>query len=141
QVVSRARQAGIHFSPRDLFQHQTVQALAAVATCSEQVTAEQGLLTGPSGLTPIQHWFFDSEIPARQHWNQALVLAPVQALDPHRLEQALLAVLEHHDALRLSFTQRDAQWHAEHLAVPEGGVLWLAQVADMAQCEALFADA
>nr|WP_277990600.1 phosphopantetheine-binding protein [Pseudomonas aeruginosa] len=25
QVVSRARQLGIHFSPRDLFQHQTVQ--------------------------------------------------------------------------------------------------------------------
>ncbi|NMX66682.1 non-ribosomal peptide synthetase [Pseudomonas sp. WS 5111] len=141
QVVSRARQAGIHFSPRDLFQHQTVQALAAVATRSEQITAEQGVLTGPSGMTPIQQWFFDSEIPARQHWNQALVLAPVQALDPRRLEQALLAVLEHHDALRLSFTQRDAQWHAEHLAVPQGGVLWLAQVTDMQQCEALFADA
>ncbi|WP_314385526.1 non-ribosomal peptide synthetase [Pseudomonas brenneri] len=141
QVVSRARQAGIHFSPRDLFQHQTVQALAAVATRSELITAEQGVLTGPTGMTPIQHWFFDSDIPARQHWNQALLLAPVQALDPHRLEQALLAVLEHHDALRLSFTQRDAQWHAEHLAVPEGGVLWLAQVTDMQQCEALFADA
>ncbi|AIG05794.1 non-ribosomal peptide synthetase PvdL [Pseudomonas fluorescens] len=141
QVVSRARQAGIHFSPRDLFQHQTVQALAAVATRSEQIIAEQGVLTGPSGMTPIQHWFFDSEIPARHHWNQALVLAPVRALDPRRLEQALLAVLEHHDALRLGFTQRGAQWHAEHLAVPEGGVLWLAQVTDMQQCEALFADA
>jgi len=141
QVVSRARQAGIHFSPRDLFQHQTVQALATVATRSEQITAEQGVLTGPSGMTPVQHWFFDSPIPARHHWNQALLLAPVQALDPRRLEQALLAVLEHHDALRLSFTQRDAQWHAEHLAVPEGGVLWLAQVTDMQQCEALFADA
>ncbi|USW94477.1 non-ribosomal peptide synthetase [Pseudomonas proteolytica] len=141
QVVSRARQTGIHFSPRDLFQHQTVQALATVATRSEQITAEQGVLTGPSGMTPIQHWFFDSPIPARHHWNQALLLAPVQALDPRRLEQALLAVLEHHDALRLSFTQRDAQWHAEHLAVPEGGVLWLAQVTDMQQCEALFADA
>ncbi|MBT9300751.1 non-ribosomal peptide synthetase [Pseudomonas sp. TAE6080] len=141
QVVSRARQAGIHFSPRDLFQHQTVQALAAVATRSELITAEQGVLTGPTGMTPIQHWFFDSDIPARQHWNQALLLAPVQALDPHRLEQALLAVLEHHDALRLSFTQRDAQWNAEHLAVPEGGVLWLAQVTDMQQCEALFVDA
>ncbi|MCF5057199.1 amino acid adenylation domain-containing protein [Pseudomonas proteolytica] len=141
QVVSRARQAGIHFSPRDLFQHQTVQALATVATRSEQITAEQGVLTGPSGMTPIQHWFFDSPIPARHHWNQALLLAPVLALDPRRLEQALLAVLEHHDALRLSFTQRDAQWHAEHLAVPEGGVLWLAQVTDMQQCEALFADA
>ncbi|WP_338576180.1 non-ribosomal peptide synthetase [Pseudomonas canadensis] len=140
QVVSRARQAGIHFSPRDLFQHQTVQTLAAVATRSEQITAEQGVLTGPSGLTQIQHWFFDTEIPNRQHWNQALVLKPLQLLDPHRLEQALLAVLEHHDALRLSFCQRDAQWHAEHLAVPEGGVLMQAQVRDMAHCTALFTD-
>ncbi|NWB24860.1 MULTISPECIES: non-ribosomal peptide synthetase [unclassified Pseudomonas] len=140
QVVSRARQAGIHFSPRDLFQHQTVQTLAAVATRSEQVSAEQGVLTGASGLTPIQHWFFDTDIPERQHWNQALLLEPVQALEPHRLEQALLAVLEHHDALRLSFTQRDAQWHAEHLAVPEGGLLLQAQVADMEQCSALFTD-
>ncbi|QLG92339.1 non-ribosomal peptide synthetase [Pseudomonas yamanorum] len=140
QVVSRARQAGIHFSPRDLFQHQTVQTLAAVATRSEQVTAEQGLLTGVSGLTPIQHWFFDTDIPARQHWNQALLLEPVQVLEPHRLEQALLAVLEHHDALRLSFTRRDAQWHAEHLAVPEGGVLLQAQVSDLTQCAALFTD-
>ncbi|AZE68389.1 non-ribosomal peptide synthetase [Pseudomonas synxantha] len=140
QVVSRARQAGIHFSPRDLFQHQTVQTLAAVATRSEQVTAEQGVLTGSSGLTPIQHWFFDTDIPVRQHWNQALVLKPLQLLDPHRLEQAVLAVLEHHDALRLSFSQRDAQWHAEHLAVPEGGVLMQAQVRDIQQCTALFTD-
>nr|WP_252979178.1 non-ribosomal peptide synthetase [Pseudomonas cyclaminis] len=140
QVVSRARQAGIHFSPRDLFQHQTVQTLAAVATRSEQVTAEQGVLTGSSGLTPIQHWFFDTDVPARQHWNQALVLKPLQLLEPHRLEQALLAVLEHHDALRLSFTRRHAQWHAEHLAVPQGGVLMQAQVRDMAQCTALFTD-
>ncbi|WP_458375708.1 non-ribosomal peptide synthetase [Pseudomonas pergaminensis] len=140
QVVSRARQAGIHFSPRDLFQHQTVQTLAAVATRSEQVTAQQGVLTGPSGLTPIQHWFFDTEIPQRQHWNQALVLKPLQLLEPHRLEQALLAVLEHHDALRLSFSRRDAHWHAEHLAVPLGGVLMQAQVRDMAHCTALFTD-
>ncbi|WP_312491881.1 non-ribosomal peptide synthetase [Pseudomonas cremoris] len=140
QVVSRARQAGLHFSPRDLFQHQTVQTLAAVATRSEQVTAEQGVLTGGSGLTPIQHWFFDTEIPQRQHWNQALLLKPLQLLEPHRLEQALLAVLEHHDALRLSFTRRGARWHAEHLAVPQGGVLMQAQVRDMAQCTALFTD-
>ena len=82
-----------------------MQTLAAVATRTEQVTAEQGVLSGSSGLTPIQHWFFDTDIPPRQHWNQALVLKPLQLLEPHRLEQALLAVLEHHDALRLSFSQ------------------------------------
>jgi hypothetical protein len=57
-------------------------------------------------------------------------VAPVQALEPALLEQALLAVLAHHDALRLSLTQRDAQWHAEHLERAGRRVLWQAQVAD-----------
>ncbi|MEM5618758.1 phosphopantetheine-binding protein [Pseudomonas aeruginosa] len=41
-MVSRARQLGIHFSPRDLFQHQTVQSLAAVARHGQASQAEQG---------------------------------------------------------------------------------------------------
>ncbi|MGG2002089.1 hypothetical protein ABFY64_30555 [Pseudomonas aeruginosa] len=45
-MVSRARQLGIHFSPRDLFQHQTVQSLAAVARHSQASQAEQGPVAG-----------------------------------------------------------------------------------------------
>ncbi|NWA00111.1 non-ribosomal peptide synthetase [Pseudomonas gingeri] len=141
QVVSRARQLGIHFSPRDLFQHQTVQSLAAVATRSERISAEQGLLTGASSLTPIQHWFLDSEIPQRQHWNQALVLAPVRALEPHALERALAALLEHHDALRLSFTVEAGNWRAEYRAPDERPLLQQVRVAAMTQCTALFSEA
>ncbi|MHC8406480.1 non-ribosomal peptide synthetase [Pseudomonas sp. TMB3-21] len=141
QVVSRARQQGIHFSPRDLFQHQTVQTLAAVATRTEQVRAEQGLLSGESRLTPIQHWFFDTEIAQRQHWNQALLLAPTLTLEPHRLEQALLAVIEQHDALRLRFEQSAGEWKARHQAICDAPVLWQVQVAAMDKCTALFADA
>ncbi|WP_408597965.1 non-ribosomal peptide synthetase [Pseudomonas sp. PLMAX] len=141
QVVSRARQQGIHFSPRDLFQHQTVQTLAAVATRTEQVTAEQGLISGESRLTPIQHWFFDTAIPQRQHWNQALLLQPSVTLEPHRLEQALLAVIEQHDALRLRFSQVGSQWQARHQAMSDVPVLWQVRVTSMDQCAALFADA
>ncbi|MEE1714110.1 amino acid adenylation domain-containing protein, partial [Pseudomonas aeruginosa] len=65
QVVSRARQLGIHFSPRDLFQHQTVQSLAAVARHSQASQAEQGPVQGDSALTPIQHWFFDLPLARR----------------------------------------------------------------------------
>ncbi len=140
QVVSRARQLGIHFSPRDLFQHQTVQSLAAVATRSERITAEQGLLSGTSSLTPIQHWFLDSDIPERQHWNQALVLEPVRALEPHALEQALAALLEHHDALRLGFTRKAGQWRAEYRAPDEATLLQQVQVTAMSQCPALFTE-
>ncbi|MHC8366018.1 non-ribosomal peptide synthetase [Pseudomonas sp. ZT5P21] len=141
QVVSRARQQGIHFSPRDLFQHQTVQTLAAVASRTEQVTAEQGLLTGESRLTPIQHWFFDTDIPERQHWNQALLLEPTVALEPHRLEQALLAVIEQHDALRLRFTGTAGEWTATHQKVSDAPLLWQVRVPAMDKCAALFADA
>ena len=141
QVVSRARQQGIHFSPRDLFQHQTVQTLAVMATRTEQVIADQGLLTGQSRLTPIQHWFFDTDIPQRQHWNQALLLQPTMTLEPHRLEQALLALIEQHDALRLRFSEVAGQWHAEHQAISDTPVLWQVRVLSMDKCAALFADA
>ncbi|MGE7956583.1 non-ribosomal peptide synthetase [Pseudomonas sp. NPDC089530] len=141
QVVSRARQLGIHFSPRDLFQHQTVQTLAAVASRSEQVVAEQGLLSGESGLTPIQYWFFDSPIPERQHWNQALLLAPTQALDAQLLEQALQALLAQHDALRLRFTEVAGQWRAEHQPLAEAPLLAQMRVDSLEQCTPLFAKA
>jgi amino acid adenylation domain-containing protein len=137
QVVSRARQAGIHFSPRDMFQHQTVQALAMVATRSQQIVAEQGLISGAAPLTPIQHWFFASNIPQRQHWNQSVLLQTSESLDPERLEQALQHVVQHHDALRLRFTAQGQGWSAEHAPLEQGAILWRAQTAS----PELFADA
>jgi amino acid adenylation domain-containing protein/non-ribosomal peptide synthase protein (TIGR01720 family) len=137
QVVSRARQAGIHFSPRDMFQHQTVQALALVATRSQQIVAEQGLISGAAPLTPIQHWFFASNIPQRQHWNQSVLLQTSESLDPERLEQALQHVVQHHDALRLRFTAQGQGWSAEHAPLEQGAILWRAQTAS----PELFADA
>ncbi|SFX03153.1 non-ribosomal peptide synthase domain TIGR01720/amino acid adenylation domain-containing protein [Pseudomonas sp. NFACC49-2] len=138
QVVSRARQQGIHFTPRDLFQHQTVQTLAAVATHSEQLSAEQGLLSGESGLTPIQHWFFECPIPNRHHWNQALLLEPAMTLDPGHLEQALQAVLQQHDALRLGFAQTAGHWRAEHRPLSDVALVQSLSVDSVEHCQALF---
>ena len=146
QVVSRARQQGIHFTPRDLFQHQTVQTLAAVAARSEQVRAEQGLLSGESALTPVQHWFFERQRSNPQHWNQALVLEPATALQPEPLEQALAAIYQQHDALRLGFHQgldenvggAGCTWRAEHLALPGVALLQQVSVPSADACEAAF---
>lgn len=58
QVVSRARQAGIRFTPKDLFQHQTVQSLALVAkTGAEALVIDQSPLTGAAVLLPMQQHF------------------------------------------------------------------------------------
>ena len=70
-----------------------------------------------------------------------MLLEPTVALEPHRLEQALLAVIEQHDALRLRFTEVAGQWQAEHQAVSDAPVLWQVRVPSMDKCAALFADA
>ena len=141
QVVSRARQLGIHFSPRDVFQHQTVQALASIATHTEQTHAEQGVLSGETALTPIQQWFLNTDMPHREHWNQSLLLEPTQPLDSVLLEAALHVLLEHHDALRLSVEQTGGTWRAQYRVPSDHTLLWQAANLDAEQCTALFTDA
>ncbi|WP_407681600.1 amino acid adenylation domain-containing protein [Pseudomonas mangiferae] len=137
QVVSRARRQGIRLAPRDLFEHQTVQALARVARHGEAVMAEQGLVQGASGLTPIQHAFFASDIPARPHWNQALLLRPRHSLDAGALALALDALYRHHDALRLRFQPGAEGWQAHHAGAEANDLLWQRDVDDAAALEAL----
>jgi amino acid adenylation domain-containing protein/non-ribosomal peptide synthase protein (TIGR01720 family) len=109
QVVARAHAAGVHISPRQLFEHQTVAALAAVASGRPQHEAEQGEVTGEVPLTPIQRWFFEQGLPEPHHFNQAFWLE-VAGGDVVRLTAALAAVLRHHDALRLRFRQTATGW-------------------------------
>ena len=140
QVVSRARQAGIRLNPKDLFQHQTIQRLALVAQLGDDETSiDQQAVTGAALLLPIQQQFFDDEIPERHHWNQSVLLKPRQPLDGEKIEQVLRALVAHHDALRLSFTQHNGVWQAEHRAVEDQphNLLWQEDVADAAALEAL----
>ncbi len=137
QVVSRARQAGIRLSPRDLFQYQSMRSLARVATFEQATIIDQGPVTGEVILTPVQRSFFEQAIPVRQHWNQSLLLTPREPLESARLEAALTQLINHHDALRLRFVQQAGGWqqaHAEPVTTPG---LWQTQVADDAELAAL----
>ncbi|HEY0606761.1 MAG TPA: amino acid adenylation domain-containing protein, partial [Herpetosiphonaceae bacterium] len=110
QIIARANQAGLRLTPRQLFQHQTIASLAAVAGTAPEQTAEQGLVTGPVPLTPIQHWFFTQDLPERHHWNQSALFEVRQPLDGALLEQAVQQVLAHHDALRLRVERTADGW-------------------------------
>ncbi|MDH0897721.1 MULTISPECIES: condensation domain-containing protein, partial [unclassified Pseudomonas] len=138
QVVSRARQAGIRFTPKELFQHQTVQGLARVARQGEPASlVDQGPVTGISPLLPVQSAFFAETIAERHHWNQSVLLEPLQALDAGRLEQALRALCKHHDALRLRFAEGDDGWQATHHELPAEPLLWQAEVTSEQALEVL----
>ncbi|MFL1555606.1 amino acid adenylation domain-containing protein [Pseudomonas sp. O11] len=137
QVVSRARQAGIRLSPRDLFQYQSVRSLALVAAFEQAAVIDQGPVTGDVILTPVQQSFFAQAIPARQHWNQSLLLTPREALEPARLEAALTQLINHHDVLRLRFVQQGDTWQQAHGAPVNEPALWQSSASDDTQLAGL----
>ncbi|MGB2960773.1 MAG: amino acid adenylation domain-containing protein, partial [Bacteroidota bacterium] len=63
KVIAKAREAGLEIAPKQMFQYPTVAGLASVARPAPEMKAEQGIVTGPVPLTPIQHWFFDQSFP------------------------------------------------------------------------------
>ncbi|WP_410618625.1 non-ribosomal peptide synthase/polyketide synthase [Amycolatopsis sp. cmx-8-4] len=104
QVVSRARRHGLALTPRDLFAHQTVAALAVAAGTAAVTVAEQGPVSGAVALTPIQHWFFTGDFGAAADFTQSVRVERAEPFDVERLRAALAALVEHHDALRMRFT-------------------------------------
>ena len=119
QVISRANQAGLRLSPRQLFQHQTIAGLASVASEAPAAPAvQEEPLRGPVPFTPIQQWFFEQEAPEPDAWCILVPLEARQPLDVARLEQALTTLLHHHDALRLRVIRGPSGWEAS-VAPPE----------------------
>jgi amino acid adenylation domain-containing protein/non-ribosomal peptide synthase protein (TIGR01720 family) len=109
QIVARANQAGLQISAKDLLQHQTIAGLAASAG-GKVFHTEQGVVIGDVPLTPIQRWFFELGLSDPHHFNQSVVREVRQAINPELLRQAVANLVEHHDALRMSFTRQDTGW-------------------------------
>ncbi|MGW1751352.1 amino acid adenylation domain-containing protein [Streptomyces sp. NPDC002092] len=109
RLVSRAAEAGVVISARDVFKHQTVKELAAVARGPVGGTADgvggvhatDGVGTVP--LTPIMRWLLERGGPIGRFSQSVLLTVPADAGLP-RLTDALQAVLDHHDMLRSRLT-------------------------------------
>ncbi|WP_428240819.1 amino acid adenylation domain-containing protein [Gynuella sp.] len=114
QIIAKARQAGIKLTPKAIFEHQTMAALAKVAeplTGATPVAQTAAVVSSQRfALTPIQQWFFDQSQPQPQHWHQSLWLQCTETIDCTRLRQALAMVVQRHAALRLSFEHDGQQW-------------------------------
>src|SRR6185312_8491303 len=109
QIVARARWAGLHFTPRQIFEQPTIAGLLTVVNTAP-IPAGKEAVPGTAPLTPIQHWFFEQRLANPQHYNQAVLLQVSPDIDDARWIYAFGQLLTHHDALRLRFFNTGEGW-------------------------------
>ncbi|MET8824477.1 amino acid adenylation domain-containing protein [Streptomyces sp. NPDC004610] len=120
QLVGRARTAGLRITPRQVFRHRTVAALAAVAESADAAAArpaDDG--TGTVPFTPVMHWLRELGGPFASYHQSALVRTPA-ALDLAGLTAVLQALADRHDLLRATLV-RPADGTDWSLQVPQVG--------------------
>ncbi|MEL8050442.1 amino acid adenylation domain-containing protein [Vreelandella neptunia] len=111
-LITRLRRVGWHLAPKDVFLKPRLVEMATALEPLDVIPARVEPVGGDLPLTPIQAHFFDQPMSNRSHWNQALLLRVKRSLDPRCLFQAVQALIDHHDGLRLGFYQQDEQWMA-----------------------------
>ncbi|WP_157050745.1 non-ribosomal peptide synthetase, partial [Herbaspirillum rhizosphaerae] len=111
RIISRAAQAGLKLTPRQVFENPDIARLAALAT--RQATAYKPEVLTPLPLTPIQHAFFERYPQGQSHWNQSLLLKIDGALEASALAGALAHLVQTFDALRLRFIRTEAGWRQQ----------------------------
>ncbi|GLS24565.1 non-ribosomal peptide synthetase [Marinibactrum halimedae] len=117
QIVAKAIDQGIHFTTRDMFNHQNIQAL--LQNCdtdqSKETIHESGMLEGEVALSPIQQHFFEHHHTSRHHYNQSVLLNLTVKLSEQNVTDIVTVLMKQHDALRLRFSQTAHGWQQEYL--------------------------
>ncbi|MRH89525.1 amino acid adenylation domain-containing protein [Nocardia sp. SYP-A9097] len=101
-LVSRARAAGLIFSAREVFEHRTPAALAAVVGRADDRPAQLPELPGGGNgrlpLTPVATWLLSR--PGWEHFAQSMVVRLPLGIEQDALTGTVQALLDRHDMLR-----------------------------------------
>ena len=110
KIISSLKKYGYDTTPQEIFKAKTIAHLAPQLQEHQIVTHSQEALTGELALLPAQQWFFEHNFAQRQYWNQTFLFRCADSLDNTVVQQALNAVVQHHDILRARFNERDGCW-------------------------------
>ena len=110
QIISRANEAGLRLTPKQLFQHQSIAELAAVAGKNGAIQIEQGDVVGEAPLTPVQEWFFEDHTQEPEYYNQAVMLEVEETLDIEIFREVIKKLVKQHDVLRHKFHRAESWW-------------------------------
>ncbi|MDC5804908.1 amino acid adenylation domain-containing protein [Vibrio europaeus] len=127
QLVSKLKLAGLNVSPKQVFQAPVLSELAQVLEAAVE-QEQRELPKEPFGLMPIQAHFMAQSFAQPNHWNQHVCVELKQDMDIQALDTALKGLVEHHPALRLSFSQNEGNWQQQYVKNVFHDLLWKTQL-------------
>ncbi|NOQ72621.1 MAG: amino acid adenylation domain-containing protein, partial [Crocinitomix sp.] len=110
QIVSRLRQRGFSLKVEDILRNPMIEDLAKKVAKNERVI-DQKEVVGEVELTPIQRDFFNgTRVTNKDYFNQSILLKSKEAVDPELLEKCIVALVNHHDVLRITYQLEDTNY-------------------------------
>ena len=119
-IATNLTKEGLDLSPQDLFEHQSVAALAAALTARYGA----GGLANPSSdvgnppVPPNITYFLEHGLRETGRWCVPLILRLSSEVTVDDVRSVLTAVTNHHDALRLQIVERAGTWEQD-IAAPQ----------------------
>ena len=108
QVVSRLKQLGFTLTVDQILRNPVLKDLAQLIEFGSK-SVDQSEVSGDVPLTPVQHYFFEKKaIQKFDHFNQSVVLQSKGKVDEKILKECIDGLIRHHDALRMSYVDKDA---------------------------------
>ncbi|WP_394773118.1 amino acid adenylation domain-containing protein [Flavobacterium sp.] len=110
QLISKLKQRGHLLKVDQILRNPILEDLALLVEVNIAVV-DQSEVKGTVILTPIQHYFFESEnLPNKNHYNQAIILKSKEELDTAVLKDCIASLVLHHDALRMVYNKESQGW-------------------------------
>ncbi|MCG5104726.1 non-ribosomal peptide synthetase [Oceanobacillus alkalisoli] len=100
QMIGKLRKVGIKIEISDLIKYPTIAEISCFTKDVDIISQKE--ITGPVPMTPIQRQY-TSLNEDFHHFNQSVFLFNKEGIDETATEKALRAIIEHHDALRITY--------------------------------------
>ena len=112
QIAQSASERGVRVEPREVFLHQTIAGLAAVAKVESGPVplSDEGTEEGEISLTPIQRWFFSLPLKNVHCWAQSIVVSLPRSISHKLATQALEFLVEQCDSFRVRYFKKGERW-------------------------------
>ncbi|SDD50918.1 non-ribosomal peptide synthase domain TIGR01720/amino acid adenylation domain-containing protein [Paenibacillus sp. CF095] len=109
QISAKLMTVGLRLQVKDLFEKPTIRTLSPLIL-EKSNHVDQSPVKGIGVLTPVQRWFFNQYESDLHHFNQSLLMRSGKSLDPEKVKTTFIQLIQHHDALRMIFEEKEGDW-------------------------------